>query len=334
MGNSSSNENESDFVFTFPITIECIRQLGQEFKGGRTVAAEQVDMLLDAFTALLKPAHHGRCHLLDVDYPEGAKCTVVGDLHGQYWDLLNIFQLNGDPSATNYYVFNGDYVDRGPLGVEVVLTLMAWKVMLPGQVHMIRGNHELELINSVYGFQNEILNKYSDYNVFHRMNEAFTILPVGAVIKQAIFVVHGGVPRSEEATLQEIRETKDLPDPVEGTIVSDMLWSDPCDTNGIHPSPRNIGVLFGPDVAASFLERNKLQMVVRAHELCMEGYSIQQGGKVLTVFSAPNYCGRCSNLAAFVVFDTKLAMTIRQFAATSAPKDVVVAQPAVVNKFF
>ena len=94
------------------------------------------------------------------------------------------------------------------------------------------------------------------------------------------------------------------------------------------------GVLFGPDVAASFLERNKLQMVVRAHELCMEGYSIQQGGKVLTVFSAPNYCGRCSNLAAFVVFDTKLAMTIRQFAATSAPKDVVVAKPAVVNTFF
>lgn len=104
--------------------------------------------------------------------------------------------------------------------------------------------------------------------------------------------VHGGVPRTPGITIADIRATLDSADPVDGSVVSDMLWSDPTDSHGTHPSPRNIGgisylpltkwtgVLFGPDVAARFLQENNLEVMVRAHELCMEGYSKQQGGKV------------------------------------------------------
>jgi len=226
------------------------------------------------------------------------------------------------------YIFNGDYVDRGSMGLEVVLLLVAWKVFLPERVHLIRGNHELEIVNTVYGFRAEISSKYGgDLGLFDEFNRVFSQLPVGAVVQDAVFIVHGGLPRTPGILLSQIRATKNSSDPMDGTIVSDLLWSDPCDVNGHHPSPRNIGMLFGPDVAKQFCELNGLDVIVRAHELCMEGYSIQAGGKVVTVFSAPNYCGRCQNLGAFLVFDANLKMTIRQFAASSPNVETTLAVP-------
>eukprot|EP00656_Telonema_subtile_P043581 TRINITY_DN4992_c0_g1_i2.p1 TRINITY_DN4992_c0_g1~~TRINITY_DN4992_c0_g1_i2.p1 ORF type:complete len:343 (+),score=82.39 TRINITY_DN4992_c0_g1_i2:246-1274(+) len=322
MGNNTAKARAfSEFEFSWPLDRSQVLSLIEQFREGAVIHPTQLHALVDQFCLCCPADDDGRLKVIDVLFEDSAQATVVGDLHGQYWDLLNIFQMNGFPSETNLYVFNGDYVDRGSNGLEVVLTLMAWKTLLPNHVHLMRGNHELEIVNAVYGFQSEIMNKYAEKALYFRMNQVFGLLPVASIINNAIFVVHGGIPRVRDITLDEIRSSKDSTDPLDGSVLSDMLWSDPTDGDGLHPSPRNIGVLFGPDVAARFLELNQLEVVVRAHELCMEGYAIQQGGKVVTVFSAPNYCGRCRNLGAFLVFNSELKMTIRQFAA-SGPDSV------------
>lgn len=317
MGNNSAKAREfSEVEFRWPLDTPQVLRLIEQFQAGAVLHPSQVNALVDAFCLCCPRDPEGRLKVTDVHFSGETQLTVVGDVHGQYWDLLNIFQMNGFPSESNMYVFNGDYVDRGSHGLEVVLTLMAWKVVLPEHVHLMRGNHELEIVNSVYGFQSEVLNKYALKDLYFRLNEVFRQLPVAAVVNNALFVVHGGVPRGGQVTVEQIRGTKDSPDPLDGSLASDMLWSDPSDADGMRPSPRNIGMLFGPDVAARFLALNGLEVVVRAHELCMEGYMIQQGGKVVTVFSAPNYCGRCQNLGAFLVFNSLLKMSIRQFAAS------------------
>lgn len=339
MGNSSRKAlSFSSFGFRWPLSVPQLHELEAEFRAGRVLAPNQVQALIAEFNRVCPGDPGGKLQIVDVQYHGDATLTIVGDIHGQFWDLLNIFSMNGHPSESRRYVLNGDYVDRGAHGLEVVLLLIAWKVMLPQCVYLMRGNHELEIVNSVYGFHAEVDSKYGDTVVFEELNKLFCQLPVSAVVKDAVFVVHGGLPRARGITLDQIRGTSNSVDPVEGSMVSDMLWSDPTDIFGLHPSPRNIGVLFGPDVAAEFLEANQLQLVVRAHELCMEGYSIQQGGKVVTVFSAPNYCGRCQNFGAFLVFDSDLKMTIRQFAA-SAPQTVMPSSPipspsAVISSYF
>lgn len=78
------------------------------------------------------------------------KLTVCGDVHGQYYDLLNIFKMNGRPSAENPYLFNGDFVDRGSFSVEIMLTLISWKIHNPSCIHFTRGNHESKNMNKVY----------------------------------------------------------------------------------------------------------------------------------------------------------------------------------------
>ena len=229
--------------------------------------------------------------------------------------------MNGTPSAINRYIFNGDFVDRGAFGVEVVVTLFAWKSLYPEYVTLLRGNHEIRSVNESYGFKEEVRHKYGAEKLFTKFNAVFAKLPVAAVVKEKVFVVHGGLPRHEngQATLEQLRGIAFDAEPRERSILSDLLWSDPQDEYGIAMSPRNVGVLFGPDVTQRFLHTNNLDLIVRSHELCADGYRIQEGGKVVTIFSAPNYCGRCGNLAAFARFNSDLKMTIRQFPATARP---------------
>jgi len=320
----SKPTNFADFELPSPITEEAITEMAGLFKQYCVIEPKCVGKLVEEVISRLTDGPM----VCDLDVEAGHNLTVVGDLHGQYFDLLKIFEMNGNPGPKNRYVFNGDFVDRGAFGVEVVLTLFSWKALYPDYVTLLRGNHEIKSVNESYGFKDEVYHKYGNEKLFGKINSVFDKLPISAVIKQKVFVVHGGIPRHQNGsvTLDTLRNLTFEMEPRERSILSDLLWSDPQDDVGVGMSPRNVGILFGPDVTQRFLQTNDLDLVVRSHELCGEGYRIQEGGKVVTIFSAPNYCGRCGNLAAFARFDSDLKMTIRQFPATVRPPSPSVAQ--------
>jgi len=227
--------------------------------------------------------------LVNVSIEELEEITVCGDIHGQYYDLLNIFKINGNPSEENSYIFNGDFIDRGSFSVEVILTMLAWKVCLPQHFFMSRGNHEAKQLNKMYGFEGEVLAKY-DKTSYDLFSQLFCYLPICHVINKKVMITHGGLFSQDGVKLSQIKGVNRRREPPDEGIMCELLWSDPCDMNGRHPSKRGVGVQFGPDVAEKFLEENNLKLLVRSHEVKSEGYEYQKGGKVLTVFSAPNYC--------------------------------------------
>ncbi len=256
--------------------------------------------------------------LVDVDVPKGTEITVCGDTHGQYYDVLNIFKLNGNPSDSNPYLFNGDFVDRGSFSLEVVLTFFLWKLALPNAMHLTRGNHESTSMNLMYGFKGEVLAK-ADGKTFDLFTEAFQWLPIAYCLGKKVLVLHGGLFEDDGVTLEQIRATKRFRQPPEKGIMCDALWSDPGVRKGRHPPHRGCGVLFGPDITSRFLETNGLKLVVRSHEMKQEGYSVEHDGKCVTIFSAPNYCDSMKNKGAFLRFNSELDYKVTQFDAVPHP---------------
>ena len=164
----------------------------------------------------------------------------------------------------------------------------------------------------------EALRKYEgDVKVWQALTDLFDFMPLAAVIEDKILCMHGGLSPNLE-TLDEIRQigtgrVQEIPH--EGPIC-DLLWSDPDENpggKGWGQSPRGAGFLFGENVTEEFLHRNGLDLIARAHQLVMEGYNWSHGKKVVTVFSAPNYCYRCGNQAAFMELDEGLKYTFHQF---------------------
>lgn len=203
--------------------------------------------------------------LVDIDIPNDNEFNVCGDVHGQYYDLVNIFKVNGYPSKTNPYLFNGDFVDRGSFAVEIMITLLCWKVLYPEHFHMARGNHETRNLNKLYGyfvinnfrFEGEVKKKY-DESVYECFCELFCYLPLGHVLNKKVMVVHGGIFSQDGVTLEDIKKENRFREPPEKGIMCEILWSDPCKMNGRHPSKRGVGVSFGPDIAKKFLDDNNL----------------------------------------------------------------------------
>jgi serine/threonine-protein phosphatase 5 len=141
--------------------------------------------------------------LVHITVPEDKEVTVCGDIHGQFYDLLNIFKINGNPSESNPYLFNGDFIDRGSFSVEVVLTLLAWKAAYPRHMFMSRGNHESKNLNKLYGFEGEVKKKY-DVKMYDLFSELFCYLPIGHCINKKILVVHGGLFAKDGVKLEDI----------------------------------------------------------------------------------------------------------------------------------
>mmetsp|Transcript_9265 Transcript_9265/g.14839 ORF Transcript_9265/g.14839 Transcript_9265/m.14839 type:complete len:502 (-) Transcript_9265:221-1726(-) len=256
--------------------------------------------------------------LVDVPVPEGTKITVCGDVHGQYYDVLNIFEKNGWPSEQNPYLFNGDFVDRGSFAIPVIMTFFVLKLMYPKHFHMSRGNHETITMNHIYGFEGEVLAKY-DRTCFQLFTEVFNLLPLGHVIEKKVLVVHGGLFSKDNVTLEDIRKIDRNRQPPESGIMCELMWADPQPFNGRAPSKRGVGLSFGPDVTTRFLEENKLNLLVRSHEVKQEGYEVAHNGKCITVFSAPNYVDQMGNKAAYITFEHDMKPKFTQFEAVPHP---------------
>eukprot|EP00049_Salpingoeca_infusionum_P003194 m.64365 g.64365 ORF g.64365 m.64365 type:complete len:1340 (-) comp12010_c0_seq4:603-4622(-) len=255
-----------------------------------------------------------------------APIKVFGDLHGQMVDALRFFNTYGSPNNKTgdihivSYLFVGDFVDRGPHSLEVLTMLMCLKIRYPDQVFLVRGNHEDPQVNEHFGFKAECTRRLRQgAKIWEMANTMFGYLPLAAVVENQILCVHGGIGR-HFTSLQQIKDIKrPLRVSLQGQhahVLRDVLWADPTDNDsclGIQANAARGGDVcqFGPDQVAKFLEENDLQMIVRAHQCVSAGYEFFAQQRLITVFSATNYCGRMQNDGAFLMINRSLAVAFR-----------------------
>ncbi|KAL5709073.1 Serine/threonine-protein phosphatase bsl3 [Ranunculus cassubicifolius] len=249
-----------------------------------------------------------------------APVKIFGDLHGQFGDLMRLFDEYGSPSTAgdiSYidYLFLGDYVDRGQHSLETITLLLALKVEYPHNIHLIRGNHEAADINALFGFRIECIERMGERDgiwAWHRINRLFNWLPLAALIEKKIICMHGGIGRS----INHVEQIESIQRPITmeaGCVVlMDLLWSDPTENDsveGLRPNARGPGlVTFGPDRVMEFCSNNDLQLIVRAHECVMDGFERFAQGHLITLFSATNYCGTANNAGAILVLGRDLVV--------------------------
>jgi len=237
--------------------------------------------------------------------PVNSPVTVCGDIHGQFYDLVELFHKGGEIPKTNY-VFMGDFVDRGHHSVETLQLLLCYKARYPQSITLLRGNHECRQVTQVYGFYDECFRKYGSANAWKYCTEVFDYLTLACVIDGSVLCVHGGLS-PVISTLDQIRlleRNQEIPH--EGPFC-DLMWSDPEDIETWGVSQRGAGWLFGSKVTSQFNLVNGLELICRAHQLVQEGYKYMFPEKnLITVWSAPNYCYRCGNVAAILAFDDHL----------------------------
>ncbi|GAB2214835.1 hypothetical protein Drorol1_Dr00019199 [Drosera rotundifolia] len=249
-----------------------------------------------------------------------APIKIFGDLHGQFGDLMRLFDEYGAPSTAgdiSYidYLFLGDYVDRGQHSLETIILLLALKVEYPVNIHLIRGNHEAADINALFGFRMECIERMGERDgdwAWRRMNRLFNWLPLAALIENKIICMHGGIGRS----INHVDQIESIQRPITmeaGSVaLMDLLWSDPTENDsveGLRPNARGPGlVTFGPDRVMEFCNNNDLQLIVRAHECVMDGFERFAQGHLITLFSATNYCGTANNAGAILVLGRDLVV--------------------------
>lgn len=228
----------------------------------------------------------------------------IGDIHGQYYDLLRLFQYSGFPPESNY-LFLGDYVDRGKQSIETICLLLAYKIKYPENFFILRGNHESASINRIYGFYDECKQRYS-VKLWKTFTDCFNCLPIAAIIDEKIFCCHGGLsPELNNMDLiRNVKRPTDIPD---SGLLCDLLWSDPDkDVTGWGSNERGVSFTFGPDIVARFLEKHDLELICRAHQVVEDGYEFFAKRHLVTIFSAPNYCGEFDNAGAIMSIDQDL----------------------------
>nr|CAG4647785.1 EOG090X03S1 [Moina brachiata]SVE92928.1 EOG090X03S1 [Moina brachiata] len=282
------------------VTLEFMQELMELYKQQKKLHRKYAMKILLDVEELFK----SQPSLIDISIPDDSKFTVCGDIHGQFYDLMNIFKLNGLPSLENPYLFNGDFVDRGSFSVECIFTLFGFKLLYPNHFFMARGNHESQTMNQMYGFEGEVKSKYSA-QMAELFTEVYNWLPLCHCLNNRVLAMHGGLFSKDDVTLNDIRVVDRNRQPPEDGIMCELLWSDPQPMRGRSPSKRGVGTQFGPDVTSRFLERNNLDYIIRSHEVKADGYEIAHDGKCITVFSAPNYCDTMGNKGAFITMNGK-----------------------------
>lgn len=243
--------------------------------------------------------------LLELEAP----LKICGDVHGQYTDLLRLLEYGGFPPETNY-LFLGDYVDRGKQSLETICLLLAYKIQYPENFFILRGNHESAGINRIYGFYDECKRRYS-IKLWKTFSDVFNCLPVSALVDEKILCMHGGLS-PELQSLQQIAELQRPCDVPNLGLMCDLLWSDPDPkTTGWAENDRGVSFVFGADIVASFLETQDLDLIVRAHQVVEDGYEFFAGRRLVTLFSAPNYCGEFDNAGGMISVDENLMCTFQ-----------------------
>ncbi|PKC02654.1 Metallo-dependent phosphatase [Rhizophagus irregularis] len=229
---------------------------------------------------------------------------IVGDVHGQYSDLIRLFDMCGFPPAANY-LFLGDYVDRGKQSLETILLLLCYKIKYPENFFLLRGNHECANVTRVYGFYDECKRRLS-LKIWKAFIGVFNCLPIAAIVANKIFCVHGGLSPSL-SSMDEIRSIQRPTDVPDYGLLNDLLWSDPSETAvDWEDNERGVSYCFGKAIISEFLQRHDFDLVCRAHMVVEDGYEFFDDRKLVTVFSAPNYCGEFDNFGAVMSVNEEL----------------------------
>ena len=254
--------------------------------------------------------------LLELEAP----IKICGDVHGQFYDLLRILEFGGYPPDANY-LFLGDYVDRGKQSLETICLLLAYKIKYPENFFMTRGNHECSSINRIYGFYDECKKRFS-IKLWKTFTECFNCLPVAAILDDKIICMHGGLGPDLDK-IDRIRNIIRPTDVPERGLLCDLLWSDPDDSsNGFGSNERGVSVVFNSKIVQSFLKNNDLDLICRAHQVVEEGYEFFADRKLVTVFSAPNYCGEFDNAGAMMSVDDNLNCSFQILKPANKLEDV------------
>nr|OQO30447.1 hypothetical protein B0A51_02789 [Rachicladosporium sp. CCFEE 5018] len=232
------------------------------------------------------------------------------------------------------FIFLGDFVDRGYFSLETFTLLMCLKAKYPDRITLVRGNHESRQITQVYGFYEECQQKYGNASVWKSCCQVFDFLALAAIIDGKVLCVHGGLS-PEIRTLDQIRVVARAQEiPHEGAFC-DLVWSDPEDVETWAVSPRGAGWLFGDKVATEFNHVNNLTLIARAHQLVNEGYKYHfQSQDVVTVWSAPNYCYRCGNVASIMTLGEDLQPDFKIFSAVPDHRRAVPAGRRGAGEYF
>ncbi|KAJ0575574.1 putative protein-serine/threonine phosphatase [Helianthus annuus] len=245
-------------------------------------------------------------NLLELEAPIkicGFGCEYC-DIHGQYGDLLRLFEYGGFPPESNY-LFLGDYVDRGKQSLETICLLLAYKIKYPENFFLLRGNHECASINRIYGFYDECKRRFN-VRLWKTFTECFNCLPVAALIDDKILCMHGGLS-PDLTNLDQIRNLTRPTDVPDSGLLCDLLWSDPSrDVKGWGMNDRGVSYTFGADKVAEFLMQHDMDLVCRAHQVVEDGYEFFADRQLVTIFSAPNYCGEFDNAGTMMSVDESL----------------------------
>ncbi|TPX37087.1 hypothetical protein SmJEL517_g01091 [Synchytrium microbalum] len=301
--------SDSEFWVDSTQTKLNLQNLRTQFAGEGRLTIAQAIWILKAATLLLSKEDN----LLVLPSP----IIVCGDIHGQFYDLLQLLDGNGDP-ATTRYLFLGDYVDRGYFSTECLLYLYACKISYPETFFMLRGNHECRRLTEYFTFKQESLFKYSE-EFYEEAVTSFCALPLAAVMNKQFLCVHGGIS-PHLATPEDINEIDRFREPPTHGLMCDLLWADPSEEFGteetleffVHNHTRGCSYYYTYNACCAFLAKNKLLSIIRAHEAQDVGYKMYKEvastgfPSLITLFSAPNYLDVYNNKAAVLKYENNV----------------------------
>ncbi|KRY70733.1 Serine/threonine-protein phosphatase PP1 [Trichinella pseudospiralis] len=281
----------------------------QELLQNKPILAPDVERILRNALEVFK----SESSLIEVQPP----LIICGDIHGQFQDLVRLFNHGGWVPASRY-LFLGDYVDRGPNSVETICMMLLLKIRHPKDLYLLRGNHETARINRTYGFYDDCVAMYST-DMWHLFQPPFSpnfsvfdYMPVAALVNNKIFCMHGGISPELESfdQIREIERPLQIPD---DGLLCDLLWADP-DVNAVGwmRSNRGVSYKFGPDVVEEFCQRMEVDLIARAHQVVENGWEFFADTKLVTIFSAPNYCNQFDNSAGLMFVGQNMSCTLKQ----------------------
>ena len=282
--NEENESNKNDNIFEFIGKLKKARKgaICQEL----SIKEGECDYIIDKAYDILKKEDS----MLKISAP----LYICGDIHGQYYDLLRVFDILNYPPKSKF-LFLGDYVDRGKQSLECLLLLLCLKIKYPSNIFLLRGNHESEALNKIYGFYDECKRRIS-VKCFKKITNLFNILPITALIDENILCMHGGLSKdlTKIEQLDKILRPTEIPD---DGLLCDLVWSDPSDvlSDNFGENERNVSITFSKKVVEEFTKNNGLDLICRAHQVVEEGFQFFAGMKLVTIFTAPNYMGEFDN---------------------------------------